>query len=135
MRLAAVEQSRAAAEAERDDAHASREAERREFEAAAQRQRQDLRGEAERRLAERHAAEQQRRTLAADIEHRLAEQAARFAAQRTGWARHYDQLAPLWQALAREVEQAQAGLIDDRNALKQQLEALSGGANSAWPDT
>jgi hypothetical protein len=105
-RLAAAEQSRATAESEHDQARAGWERERRELEAAAERQCQQLRSDADRRLAK---------------------QEARFASERKAWdqqCREHEQLATMWESLAHEVEQVQASLIDDRDALTREVEVL-----------
>src|SRR5262249_45395823 len=60
-------------------------------------------------------------------EHRINEQQAACDAERQSWDQQLEehaQMAAVWESLAREVEQVQAGLIDDRDALTREVGKL-----------
>jgi chromosome segregation ATPase len=71
--------------------------------------------------------EQQRRDLLAETELRIEEQQAEFEAERRSWNQRVEehaQMAAVWESLAQEVEQVQAGLIEDRELLTRELRQL-----------
>jgi hypothetical protein len=71
--------------------------------------------------------EQQCLQLLAESEGRLAEQRDRFEAERLAWdqqCEEHAQFAAEWEALAREVEQVQARLVEDRDALAREVNQL-----------
>ena len=104
--LATSERWRSAVESDLDQARAAWEA-----------QRQEL--QAQRELA--------RRDLLAEAELRIKEQQAGFTIERRSWNQRLEehaQIAAVWESLAQEVEQVQAGLINDRDMLAQDVSQL-----------
>jgi chromosome segregation ATPase len=71
--------------------------------------------------------EQQRRDLLAEAELRIKDQEAGFAVERQSWNHRLEehaQMAAVWESLAQEVEQVQAGLMEGRDALTQEVRQL-----------
>jgi chromosome segregation ATPase len=104
--VATSDRSRAEVQLELDQARAAGEAQRRELQAE---------------------SEEQRRDVLAEAGRRIKDQEAEFAVERQNWIHRQEehaQLAAVWESLAEEADQVQAGLMEGRDGLTQEVRRL-----------